>query len=244
MYSIFMINTYNESSLHKMIKNMVAKEVSGITEKEINGYICDIYGTNGKIYEVQTKNLGNLTGKILNLLESYPVTLIYPLPVKTYIEYYAEKNIEGKPLSRRKAPGTKTIYNIFDELMGCFPLLLKENFTLAVVETSITKERLRTAKKVQSANKNRRFLKDWLTHDTTLDEIYSFRTFCEAKDYIELLPKNLETFTINDLAQTKEFAKINKNQIYKMMWTFEKMGIVECIGKVGRSREFKILTNW
>ncbi len=68
MYSIFMINTYNESSLHKTIKNLVAKEVSGITEKEINSYICDIYSTKDRIYEVQTKNLGNLTGKILNLL--------------------------------------------------------------------------------------------------------------------------------------------------------------------------------
>ena len=237
-----MINTYNESSLHKTIKNMIAKEILGITEKEINGYICDIYSTNDKIYEVQTKNLGNLTGKILNLLKAYPVTLIHPLTVKTYIEYYKEDNLNGKPLSRRKTPINKNIYNIFDELMGCFPLLLKENFTLVIVEISVTKERIRTSKKVQNANKNRRFLKDWLPHDTTLDEIFTTHIFSCKKDYLALLPEDLpQEFTINDIAESKKFTKINKNQIYKMMWTFEKMKIVTCIGKKGRSKLFKIL---
>lgn len=241
MYSIFMINTYNESSLHKTLKNMVAQHVSGITEKEINGYICDIYSTKDHIYEIQTKNLGNLTGKILNLLESYPVTLIHPLPLKTYIEYYPENNIDSKPLSRKKTPGNKNLYSIFDELMGCFPLLLKPNFTLVIVEATITKERIRTSKKVQSTNKNRRFLKDWLPQDTTLDEIYNVHTFSSKDDYLNLLPKDLpEEFTISQLDCSPSFAKLQKNQIYKMMWTFEKMGLVECIGKQGRSKLFKI----
>ncbi len=236
-----MINTYNESSLHKTLKNMIAKDVSGITEKEINGYICDIYSTNGRIYEVQTKNLGNLTGKILNLLESYPVTLIHPLTVKTYIEYYKEDNLDGKPLSRRKSPINKDIYNIFDELMGCFSILLQPNFTLIILEVSVTKERIRTSKKVQSANKNRRFLKDWLTHDTTLDEIFTTHKFSCKNDYLALLPEDLpQKFTINDVAKSKKFAKITRNQIYKMMWTFEKMNIVEFVGKKGRNKVFKL----
>ncbi len=245
MYSICMINTYNESSLHRSLKNMLSKENLGKTEVEVDGYICDIVYDNGSIIEIQTKNLGNLTGKILNLLEKHYVTLVYPLALSTNIEYYDEKKLDTKPLSKRQSPVKKNIYNIFDELMGCFPILLHDRFTLKVIETKITKERIKTENKVQSANKKRRFLKDWLSHDTTLDEIHNTYIFKSKDDYLELLPKHLEKdFTVSDVTTCKNSIRIKKEQAYKMIWTFNKMGIIEYTGKDGRSKMYRIITNY
>ncbi len=242
MYSIPMINTYNESSLHRTLKNILCKEYNGKTEIEIDNYICDIVSKNNEIIEVQTKNLGNLTGKILNLLENHKVTLVYPLPCTSYIEYY--KHINEKPISRKKSPRKKNIYDIFDELMGCFPVLLHENFTLKIIETSITKERIKTDTKVQSQNKKRRFLKNWLTHDTTLDELHNTFVLKTRQDYVQLLPDNLQSqFTVKDVVECNNVPVIKKDQAYKMLWTFRKMGIIEFLGKEGRSKMYRIVNN-
>ncbi len=240
MYSIRMINTYNESSLHRSLKNMLCKQYNGKTEKEVDSYICDIICDDTSIIEIQTKNLGNITGKILNLLENHLVTLVYPLPITTYVEYYKEGNLDSKPLSRRKSPVKKNLYHIFDELMGCFPVLLHKNFTLQVTEVIITKERIKTNEKMQSVNKKRRFLRDWISYDTTLDEILTTHIFKSVQDYVSLLPKNIkEKFTVKDVIDCKDANKISKQQAYKMMWTFNKMGIIEYVGKSGRSKLYK-----
>ncbi len=240
MYSIPMINTYNESSLHKSLKNMICKECKGTTEKEIHSYICDVYTNDGKIIEIQTKNLGKLTAKILNLLQTHSVTVVYPLAVTSYIEYYGESSLDSKPLSRKKSPKSNNIYDIFDELMGVFPVLLKDHFKLRVIEVCITKERIKKDKRVQSVNKNRRFLKDWISYDTTLDAIFETKVFSTKDDYLDLLPKGLnETFCVNDVINK---SSIKKQQAYKMIWTFEKMNILDYIGKKGRSKMYKITT--
>ncbi len=71
--------------------------------------------------------------------------------------------------------------------------------------------------------------------------MYDMHTFAGKEDYLKLLPSDLpQKFTINDIALSTQFSKTPKNQVYKMMWTFEKMGLVECIGKQGRCKLFKI----
>ncbi len=238
MYSISMINTYNESSLHKTIKSMIAKEVSGKTEVQIGSYICDIVDKHTNIIEIQTKSLGNLTGKILNLLETHKVTIVFPLATATYIEYYDSDSLHAQPISRRKSPIKKNIYDIFDELMGCFPILLHKNFTLKVIEVSIIKKRIKTKEKVQSENKRRKFLKNWLTADTCLEKISNTHIFKTKKDYIHLLPQDLNSsFCVQNICTPK---LITLKQAYKMIWTYNKMRIITFIKKEGRVKMYKI----
>lgn len=249
MYSISMINTYNESNLHNILKHRAATECKGRVEQAVDSYICDVVGENGEIIEIQTQNLGNITGKILNLLQTHRVKLVYPLAVQTYIEYYTQDKtgtVLETPLSRRKSPKKRNIYHIFDELMGAWPVLLHKNFSLEVIEAVITKKRLRTDKPVQSANKRRRFLRDWVALDTDLESILEIHTFNSADDYTALLPSSLnDSFTIKELRfANKECIKNEKlikthEQAGKMIWTLHKMGLIECIGKNGRSKVYK-----
>lgn len=248
MYSIFMINTYNESNLHRILKMNAATEHMGSIEQEYQSYICDVISGDGEIIEIQTKNMGNITGKILNLLKTRRVRLIYPLAVQTYIEYYTQDTGDkkmGELLFRRKSPKKRNIYHIFDELMGSWPILLHKNFTLEVIEVNIIKKRVRTNKPVQSANKKRRILRDWLAVDTALDQIIQKHIFCTKNDYLSLLPVQLEEeFTVKDicLAHKEEGQKkliLPQNIAGKMTWTLNKMGLIECVGKDGRSKVYK-----
>ncbi len=238
MYSISMINTFNESSLHKELKNTFCKIRNGKAEQKVGGYICDIVCEDGTIIEIQTKNLGNLTGKILNLLQTNSVTLVYPLAITTYIEYYNEGALHQKPLSRRKSPKKRNIYDAFDELMGCFSILLHDKFTLQIIEVDITKERIKTKEKIQSVSKKRRILKDWISHDTTLDKSYNTYSLKTKNDYLQLLPKNLSAhFSVSDVSSS---GSLSKQQAYKMIWTLTKMELIKLVEKRGNTKFYTI----
>ena len=63
-----MINTYNESSLHKTLIELYALNESAQTEVLKNNHIYDIFKNDGTIIEIQTKNLGKLYAKIKDSL--------------------------------------------------------------------------------------------------------------------------------------------------------------------------------
>ena len=50
-----MINTYNESSLHKTLKRLYSLENSYQTEVKKDGYIFDIISDKDEITEIQTQ---------------------------------------------------------------------------------------------------------------------------------------------------------------------------------------------
>ena len=90
-----MINTYNETSLHKELKAIYAQKHQGNTEIEIENYICDIACSdeNSTIIEIQTSNLSKLTKKIEKLTKFHKVKLIYPLATTTYLQDLIPKEI-------------------------------------------------------------------------------------------------------------------------------------------------------
>ncbi|HZK20299.1 MAG TPA: hypothetical protein VFC68_06210, partial [Treponemataceae bacterium] len=164
-----MINTYNESSLHKTLKILIAEEHASKTEVKLDGYICDVvtFYTSMKrgdfcdVFEIQTQNLGKLLSKITHLQKKHNVCLVHPISIETYIETYSEN---GEKLSCRKSPKKKDVYNLFDELTGIWSLIntCKNNknsnvlghFKLEIVETKIIKIKIKTKEPVQLTNKS------------------------------------------------------------------------------------------
>ena len=73
-----MINTYNETSLHRELKEIYAQKYQGRTEIEIENYICDIVcnDKNSMIIEIQTSNLSKVTDKIEKLSKTHKVKLM------------------------------------------------------------------------------------------------------------------------------------------------------------------------
>lgn len=238
------INTLNESSLHKTLKEIYALQDGSKTEAEEDGVVYDILNEDGSVIEIQTKNLSKLLAKSLEAIKRRKITIVHPIIVSKTIETYDK---DGKLILRRKSPKKENIYSVFRELTGLYPVLLEENFTLELLEIEMTETRIRTEEKTQSKNKRRRFEKDWVKTGKKLDQIFSKTVLKTRDDYLSLLPSGLnETFTRKEISeklkQQKRAPASSYQNISLMTWVFEKMGLLEITGKNGNSIVYKLAT--
>lgn len=237
-----MINTYNESSLHNTLKTLYAEEFEGQTEAELFDHIYDILA--GKqVIEIQTGSLTKLLAKSLDTLDhGYKIKIVYPLVLNKWIEV---RDQEGNLLSCRKSPKTQSIYSLFDEITGLYPVLLNPNFSLDVVSVNLTEKRTKCPEPVQTSNKKRRFKKDWIKNGKALKEILDTRTFSKKEDYLTLIPSSiLPEFCAKDLAAALKAdsslpSSANK-KAHIMMWVLRHMELLEETEVRNRSHYFKI----
>lgn len=234
-------STLNESSLHKSLKILYQEIYEGETEVEQDGHIYDIVTKNGNIIEIQTKNLAKLLPKILDTIEKgHNVKLVHPLPLITRIELQDEN---GKIISKRKSPKKGSIYDIFRELTGIYPLITNPHFSLEIVEIEMTEERIRTKEPVQSKNGRRRFRRNWIKKGKRLDIIINTRRFSNAEDYITLLPPLPESFCAADLKKAiafqKDFPARAANNAHLIIWVLSHANLIEFKEKKGRTKYYK-----
>ena len=238
-----MINTLNETHLHHTLKVLYANEEEGsVTEVQVGPYIADILCPSGKIIEIQTGNLSHLAKKIdFFLKDRYKVKVVYPLVCEKTIETYSPQT---QKVTKRKSPRKNGLYDMFKELTGLYPYLLKRNFTLEILLVSMTEERRRTEEKVQSRNRQRRFMKDWLKTGKRLNSILATYTFKTKKDYLALLPKKTETpFTVSGVYEKlkEEKIKVTRNNVSLMLWVFNKMELIKEEAKIGKAKSYSLL---
>lgn len=239
-----MFSTYNESSLHGTLKNLYSLKFNGKTEVSADGHVYDILCDDGTVIEIQTKNLSQIKEKCTDAInKNHHLILVHPLVVTKTIETYDEN---GRLKSRKKSPKKGHLYDIFRELTGIYPILLKENFTLEVLEVNITEIRKMTKEPVQTLQKSRRFKKNWIKTDKKLDSIIAVHRFSKTEDYEKLLPKELPCeFCTKNVA---EFLKADKNIPKRVsenagiiLWVLVRMNIIKETEKKGRSRYYKII---
>lgn len=233
-----MINTYNESSLHRTIKQSLAKTHNGKTEQNIEDFICDVV-TMDRIYEVQTGNLSSLYKKASTLCKKMPVTIVYPLCANKIIQ---TKDEHGKVLSTRKSPKKESIFRLFREITGLIELLDNKNFCIKVLVASIKEIRIATDdfanENLQLANKNRRYKKNWYKADKELICIEETLHFNCIDDYANLVKNALSkidgyanTFCKKDLQN----AKVQKQYINFVLWFLKKTNLIKIEKKSGRT---------
>lgn len=238
-----MINVYNESSLHKTLKEMYALNEGAETEVAQDGYVYDIMKEDGSVIEIQTKNVSKLYVKIKTALDKgRKCRIVHPLVTEKTI-ILTDKS--GNITSRRKSPKRENSYSIFRELTGIYPLLLHENFTLETAEVSVTEERIKTEEPVQSPNGKRRFKKDWLKKDKKLNEILKTRTLRQKEHYLSFLPPGLpEEFSVKDVQNLLKMQGQPKStwvQAGIMLWVLTHMNLIEKNGAKGRSYLYRII---
>lgn len=233
----------NESNLHKTLKQIYAYRTEGETEVKSDGHIFDILTKDNQVIEIQTKNLSKLLPKILDIIsKNHKVTLIHPIPLTTTIELRDENEIL---LSRRKSPKKNSIYNIFRELTGLYPVLLNQNFTLIVTEIKMIELRKKTLEPLQSKNNRRRFRKDWIKTGKKLEEIITEKKFNSKEDYLALLPSNLpQEFCAKDIQNIlKKDISLPKNTyttVHLMLWVFLRMNLINLTETKGKTKYYKI----
>ncbi len=238
------INTLNESSLHKSLKDLYSLQDGSVKEAEVEGAIHDIVLKDGGIIEIQTKNLAKMLPKAMKAIErGKNFTVVHPIIQEKTIETYTG---DGKLVSKRKSPVKESVYSVFRELTALYPVLLEDNFSLELVFASVTEKRIKTETPEQSKNGRRRFKKDWQKSDKVLDEIIQIKKLKSRKDYIALLPFQKEDaeFTANDVAEHIKKLPHQKssarNNASLMLWVFTRMEIIEKTGKKGRANTYRI----
>ncbi len=236
-------STLNESKLHNSLKILYQEIYEGQTETEQDGFIYDIVTKNGNIIEIQTKNLAKLLPKILKTIENgHNIKLIHPVPLTTRIEL---KDEQGTIISKRKSPKKGSIYSIFRELTGLYPVITNPHFSLEIIEIEMTEERTRTTEPVQSKNGRRRFRRNWIKTGKRLDTIINTTRFSKPEDYLKLLPPLPQPFCAKDLKQS-----LDKNpdipkhtaDAHLIVWVLSHAGLLEHSESKGRTKYYKFLT--
>lgn len=257
-----MINTYNESDLHLTLKKMYALEFNGKTEVRLEGadWICDIIDENGNAIEIQTSNLSALTEKAEFILKSgKKLKIVHPILAEKYIEML---DSSGSTLYRKKSPKKASIYDSLRGMTKICTLFLNEKCTLEVLFVRATEFRRRTANEVQTMNKSRRHLKNWVPAGKRLEEILEKKIFSTKKDFTDLLcgaenyvsAKNIgdeaesksALFRVCDIARaikaksgTKSGAK-DARWASLLAWILLKMNLIEVKATKGRSKYYGI----
>lgn len=234
-----MINTLNESHLHKTLKTIFSLENPDCAqEKAVGKYIADILTKEGDVIEIQTGSLSHLAAKILYFIsQKRNITVVYPLATQKFI---LTRDENALPLTKRKSPLKKNIYSIFRELTALTPFLTNRYFTLIVQEVTLIEERQKTQAPIQSKNKRRRFLKNWIKTGKKLESLGERHTFRLKKSWKMLLPKKSDLpqdFTINELFSLikQHTPSVKRQEISLMIWVYCKIGILEYKGKKGKA---------
>lgn len=246
-----MINTYNETKFHEILKLIYATQFNGKTEQKIDKFICDIVTENKEIIEIQTGNLTSLKEKIEFFEEkNQKIRIVHPLIKEKIINTF---NKNGELLSTRKSPKQETIYSLPRKLTGIYGLLLNKNFLLEIIFVSIIEIRLKTENKTQNKTNTRRFLKNYTIQEKKLNKIENKLFFSSDKDFINLLPHSLpKVFTLPQLkfevSKLPELKCCNSYSIKKsltelnyLVWILEKMNLIKKTGKNGRSWNYTII---
>jgi hypothetical protein len=221
------IGTLKENSLHADLKTWYSQPGDQM-EIRIDGYVIDLV-RGDLLVEVQTANFSAIKRKLVKLLETHPVRLVYPIASEKWILRIAADGTTV--LGRRKSPKRGRISDIFVEFVRIPKLMQHPNFSLEVVfihEEVVWREDGRG-----SWRRKRRSIAD-----RRMLEVKSRIEFTQPDDFRPLLPADLpEIFTVRDLA------KLSGQPRYlagKMAYCLREMAVIELVGKRGRELAYRV----
>jgi hypothetical protein len=164
--------------------------------------------------------------KLLRLVETHRLRLIYPIAVEKWIVRMGE---DGEVLGRRRSPKRGGPELLFGELVSFPKLVAHPNFTLET--TLIVEEEVRV--RYDAVNWRRR---GWATAERRLLDVRDARVFETPADLLALVPAALpDPFTPAQLAATLGRPAWLAR---KMTYCLKEMGALVPAGKQGRSALF------
>lgn len=219
-----MINTYNESDLHKNLKEYFCPK-NGKIEQPLLGSICDILCDTGRVIEIQTANLSALRLKLEKFLPEHKVLIIYPIAIDSYIQVLNE---DGSTRHRRKSPKHGSFFQVFKELSGLYHLIDNKNLSFKLVY--ISAEIIKT----DAGSKKRRAYRPGIINKKLIEmhsteDYKNMKAIC--KKVLDLLP---EEFTNQDIKKigAKDYASYTS-------WFLSKAELISPAGKQGRFKLYK-----
>jgi hypothetical protein len=216
------IGVLKESSLHASLKEWYFQP-GDYLETEVDGRIVDLL--RGELcVEFQTRHLYAIKQKVLKLLSTHPVRIVYPISTEKYIIRIDTNN--NNVISRRKSPKKGSFFDIFNELVRITQLVGYNNFSLEVL--FIKEEQVLLNDGAGSWKR-----KGWSVGDRRLIEVVGTANFDSMEDYKKLIPEDLQDpFTVTDLAK---LIHRPRNLASKMAYSLREMNAISNVGKRGKA---------
>ena len=218
-----MIGTLRETDLHAALKRHYADPHDRL-EVAVDGHVIDIVHGD-ELIEIQTQNFAALKRKLLHLLETRRVRLVYPIAQAKWITRV--KADRQTVIGRRKSPRRGALDEVFLELVSLPELMSHPNFTLEVV--LIHEDEIRCPR----SGKKRYRAKEWRVCNRRLLDVIERITFNTPADFRRFIPAELSApFTSHELAaalQRPDYVA------HKITYCLRKMGVLTVVGKRQRA---------
>lgn len=228
------VGTQNEKLIHAVLKNYYAP-CSDEQEIKIGKFYADAVSAEG-VFEIQTRALKSLTEKLRVFLDACHVTIVHPVEALTRTVYISEDTGEViKEGAWRKAnPRVK----VFAELYSIREFLCDERLTIILAKLKVEKRVPFSGKEIPDL-RNRRTRQKLNIQKVPLALMEEVRLECKA-DYLQFLPEGLpEEFTAKELRKAAHDGETSlRTEVLRTV------GIIEHIGKRGRSYLYKVSDNY
>jgi hypothetical protein len=222
------IGSLNEQPLHASLKEWYAG-ADGRVEVLIDGFIVDVF-KDGSIIEIQTGNFSSIKSKLTRLSSDYNLKLVYPVAAEKWILKHPKDNM-GE-ITKRKSPKKGRRAEIFTELVSFPELLCSERFSLEITMIKEQELRVFTGEKPWRQH-------GWVTVERQLLEVMETHTYHNPSELSALIPSGLpKYFTTNDIAST---GSMPRWLAQKMAYCLRNMGVIEQVGKKGRSNLYALI---
>lgn len=218
------IGTLRESSLHAALKAHYALPGDQI-EAQVGGYWVDIV-RGEQLIEIQTANFAAFKRKLMEMLDSYSVRVVYPIAVEKYIVRVTKAGGIETQISRRKSPRRGRAVDVFAELVRIPQLACSPRFSLELAF-------IREEEVWFDDGKGSWRRKGVSIADRRLVDVRHTQLFASPQDYLALLPPGLsQPFTVKQLA-----AEIGGPRWLagRMAYSLRVMGLLDLVGRKGNA---------
>ena len=218
--------TYGEKSIHAVLKRYIEPNAD-FHEVGVMGSIADIC-RGDEIFEIQTRALYKLKGKLEKFLPYYKVCVVYPVIAQKTIYTINPQTlcVSGK----RKSPVKGAVYDLLPQIYGLRDLLCHENLSFRIMVLNASE--YRTPAPAKGRRRGEKF-------DTVPDELICEVSIGKMSDFIKLVPPDLpENFGSADYAKS---AHIHRSDASIALNLLAKCGIIEKIDKKGNAFIYRII---
>lgn len=224
------VGTQNEKLIHAVLKNYYAP-YSDEQEIKIGGFYADAVSEDG-IFEIQTKALYRLRGKLRAFLEFSRVTVVHPV-IGEYRTVFINEDT-GEIVDETPPRRQYSKLKIFEELYSIREFLNDENLSVTIV-------RLKTEKRVYFRGeklpdmRNKRARQKCLIKQIPLEITEELRLEI-PRDYAVFLPVGLQgRFTKKQIcAAAKESRSSLRTEVLRTV------GLIVKVGEAGREFLYEI----
>lgn len=218
------IGLYAERGLHAALKAVYATRPGARLEVRVAGKVVDVVLPD-EFVEVQTRNIGAISDKILHLACIKPVRIVHPIVVETIIERIDPG--DHSLASTRKSKTRRDFYSVFDELVHAPLVIASPNVRFDVVLVRVREVRVRDGSGSWRKRGDRVLSRD-------LADIIATTSLDTRADWLALIPATLAA--PYESAALGSALGISAQRARKVLYSFARTGLLREAGKAGNRK--------